>query len=152
MEFEFRPVKVEDVKQIDSWNFDGFVEKVEMKPYFESLEQTGKLRGPGGCEGYAALHDDDVVGLFEFNVNGRIMEIGLALRPDWIGKGLGAAYVERGIAFGVRHYEQDVDEIRLEVDEQNKAAIRVYEKIGFERMEQKDHDMEMRMSRSSFPS
>ncbi|RDY70664.1 GNAT family N-acetyltransferase [Halobacillus sp. SY10] len=145
MEFEFRPIKVEDVKQIDSWNYDGFVEKVEMAPYFESLKQTGKLQGPGGYEGYAAFHENEVVGLFEFDVNGRIMEIGLALRPDWIGKGIGATYVKQGIAFGMHHYHEDVNEIRLEVDEQNKAAIRAYEKIGFKRKTQKDRNIEMRM-------
>ncbi|GEN52663.1 GNAT family N-acetyltransferase [Halobacillus faecis] len=145
MEFQFRPIKVEDVKQIDSWNYDGFVEKVEMAPYFESLNQTGKLQGPGGCEGYAAFHEDAVVGLFEYNVNGRIMEVGLALRPDWIGKGLGATYVKQGIAFGLHHYDEAINEVRLEVDERNKAAIRVYEKIGFIRVAQKDQDIEMRM-------
>lgn len=145
MEFKFRPIKMEDVKQIDAWNYENFVEKVEMKPYFESFQQTGQLKGPGGCEGYAAFVDEEVVGLFEFNVNGSIMEIGLALRPDWIGKGLGATYVEQGIAFGSHHYDRDMNEIRLEVDEQNKAAIRVYEKIGFKKVEQKECDIEMGM-------
>ncbi|MBN9654130.1 GNAT family N-acetyltransferase [Halobacillus sp. GSS1] len=145
MEFKFRSIKMEDVKQIDSWNYEGFVEKVEMKPYFESFLQTGQLRGPGGCEGYAAFVDEEVVGLFEFKVNGSIMEIGLALRPDWIGKGLGATYVKQGIAFGIHHCDQDMNEVRLEVDEQNKAAIRVYEKIGFKKVEQKDRDIEMQM-------
>ncbi|WLR47334.1 GNAT family N-acetyltransferase [Halobacillus litoralis] len=145
MEFEFRPIKMEDVRQIDSWNYDGFVEKVVMKPYFDSYKQTGELKGPGGCEGYAAFLDEAVVGLFEYHVNGGIMEIGLALRPDLIGKGLGATYVKQGISFGIHHYDQDMNEVRLEVDEQNKAAIRVYEKIGFKTVEQKDRDIEMRM-------
>ncbi|MBX0356873.1 GNAT family N-acetyltransferase [Halobacillus sp. Nhm2S1] len=145
MEFEFRPITLEGLKQIDSWNYEGFVEKVEMAPYFESLNQTGKLQGPGGCEGYAAFREGEVVGLFEYNVNGRIMEIGLALRPDWIGKGIGATYVKQGIAFGFRHYDEEINEIRLEVDERNKAAIRVYEKIGFKRVSQKDRDIEMQM-------
>ncbi|MGM7701831.1 GNAT family N-acetyltransferase [Pseudalkalibacillus sp. Hm43] len=144
MDFKFIPITIEYVKEIDSWNYEGFIEEVWMTPYFESFNNTEKLRGPGGCEGFVALLDNKAVGLFEFRMENSIMEIGLALRPDLVGKGLGVEFVNQGIEFGLKHYDTEFDYIRLEVHFQNKAAIRVYEKVGFVKVEQKATEIEMR--------
>ncbi|WP_226577692.1 GNAT family N-acetyltransferase [Halobacillus litoralis] len=145
MYFKFAPINMEYVIEIDSWNYEGFIEEVGMKPYFESYRNTKSLKGPGGCEGFVALLDQEAAGLFEFNINESAMEIGLALRPDLVGKGLGAKYVQQGIDFGLHYYPTNVEVIHLVVDSKNKAAIRVYEKIGFKRRKQNDNEIEMTM-------
>ncbi|WP_198162690.1 GNAT family N-acetyltransferase [Halobacillus mangrovi] len=145
MHFKFKPITIEYVKEIDSWNYKGFIEEVLMTPYFESSKKNETLVGPGGCEGFVALLDNQPAGLFEFNIMGSTMEIGLALRPDLVGKGLGVKYVNQGIKFGLQYYDSHLNYIRLVVDSRNKAAIRVYEKAGFKKYEQKDNEIEMRM-------
>jgi len=145
MDFHFRPINMEYVNMIDSWDYEGFVEEVIMKPYFDFFNETGVLKGPGGCEGFVAFLDEKPVGLFEFKIEDRSLEIGLALKPEFIGKGLGAQYVKQGIAFGLQYYDQNIEDIKLVVESENKAAIRVYEKVGFKQVKE-DDEIEMRMS------
>ncbi|MCA1055820.1 GNAT family N-acetyltransferase [Rossellomorea aquimaris] len=145
MKFTFRPLNQETLKEIDSWNYGGFVEEVLMNPYFDSFSKTGKFIGPGGCDGFAAAVDHETVGLFEFNQHGSTLEIGLALRPDLIGKGLGVEYVQQGIAFGVQHYHEKISKITLSVDAHNKAALRVYEKTGFRKVDEQENDIDMEL-------
>ena len=144
MNFTFKPLNIEYVKEIDSWNYEGFIEEVLMTPYYESFKKTGILIGPGGCEGFATFLEDETVGLFEFNINDSTMEIGLALKPDLVGKGLGVPFVNQGIEFGLQHYQLKLHYVKLVVDQNNKAAIRVYEKTGFEEVERTDTEIEMR--------
>ncbi|WP_064093965.1 GNAT family N-acetyltransferase [Rossellomorea aquimaris] len=145
MDFIFKPITMEYVKEIDSWNYEGFIEEVLMTPYFNSFEKSGTLIGPGGCDGFVAFIDNEAAGLFEFNIKGSTMEIGLALKPDLVGKGLGVKFVNQGIEFGIEHYNRKLNNIKLVVDSENKAAICVYEKVGFKRVEQTDNEIEMNM-------
>ncbi|UOQ42918.1 GNAT family N-acetyltransferase [Halobacillus salinarum] len=144
MNITFIPLTMQQVEEIASWNYEGFVEKVIMTPYFESFNKTGQLQGPGGCDGFAAKMELQTVGLFEYTLQDSTMEIGLALKPDLIGKGLGVHYVTEGIEFGIQHYNVPITNIKLVVDSKNEAAIRVYEKAGFKRVEQKENEIEMR--------
>ncbi|WP_347860879.1 GNAT family N-acetyltransferase [Salimicrobium sp. PL1-032A] len=144
--FEFRAITEDEVKEIASWNYEGYVEEVMMTPYFESFEKTGEWKGPGSCDGFAAFLDGEVAGLFEFNLKGHVMEIGLALRPDLIGKGLGVTYVEQGLEFGMHTYTTDLSFVMLTVDKRNEAAIRVYEKVGFRRVEEAEGERKMVLS------
>ncbi|MCA1011600.1 GNAT family N-acetyltransferase [Halobacillus halophilus] len=148
--FTFIPLNMEFVKEIDSWNYEGFIEQVVMTPYFESYKKTQTLKGPGGCDGFVGLLNHEAAGLFEFNLDGNIMEIGLALKPNLIGKGLGANYVQEGIDFGIQYYDTKVDIIKLVVDSRNKSAIRVYEKVGFSTTEHHADEIEMSMKREEF--
>lgn len=90
------------------------------------------MKGPGGCEGFVALdHKNRLAGLFEVSIADQDMEIGLALHPEKVGKGLGKSFVNQGIRFAVRHFGYTGDETRLIVNIRNKPEVRVYEKAGF---------------------
>ncbi|SDJ14826.1 GNAT family N-acetyltransferase [Salimicrobium halophilum] len=141
--FEFRPITIEYVKEISSWNYEGYVEEVIMTPYIESFEKSQELTGPGGSDGFVAFLNNETAGLFEFNIQGTVMEIGLALRPDLIGQGLGVTYVQQGLEFGLQYYTADLFLVRLSVDKRNEAAIRVYEKTGFRKVEENEVDSKM---------
>ncbi|MBA2175898.1 GNAT family N-acetyltransferase [Halobacillus locisalis] len=145
MNIHFTPMTLAYAKQIDSWNYEGFVEQVMMTPYFESLSETGQLIGPGGCDGFIAIYNDEPIGLFEFNVEDQGLEIGLALKPEFTGKGWGEEYVKQGIDFGIRHYTTSFTHVQLVVEKENKAAIRVYEKVGFQKQKISESDMEMKL-------
>ncbi|MCA0984766.1 GNAT family N-acetyltransferase [Halobacillus yeomjeoni] len=145
MEFCFKPIEKESLDIINTWDYDGFIEKVIMKPYYESLKTKGKLIGPGGSEGFVAYSDQEPVGLFEYIVDGKQLEIGLALRPDLVGRGYGKTFVEQGIKFGTEYYPGTINSIKLTVDVDNKPAIRVYEKAGFKLIGQEGNEVKMHM-------
>ncbi|WP_407272240.1 GNAT family N-acetyltransferase [Radiobacillus sp. PE A8.2] len=82
---------------------------------------------------YAAIQNDDLIGFLTTSPSqdGKSIEIGLGLKPDLTGKGMGVSFVEEGIAFIIRNYTPEL--ITLAVAEFNQRAIKVYEKAGFKR-------------------
>ncbi|MDQ3328174.1 MAG: GNAT family N-acetyltransferase [Chloroflexota bacterium] len=59
----------------------------------------------------------------------RLMDIGLGMRPDNTGQGLGSAFLAAGLSFGEREF--DAEGFRLTVAAWNVRAVRLYEKSGF---------------------
>ncbi len=71
----------------------------------------------------------ELAGFFSCRQDGDAVTIGLGLRPDLTGQGLGFAFLQAGLgfargAFSPRHF-------RLSVALFNRRAIRVYERAGF---------------------
>src|SRR5688572_17673230 len=79
-----------------------------------------------------------LVGFFEFKTDGDEVVIGLGLRPDLTGRGLGLAFVEAGLDFARERFEPTG--FRLSVAAFNERAIRVYERAGFVRGRTYDHE------------
>ncbi|WP_051254566.1 GNAT family N-acetyltransferase [Halobacillus kuroshimensis] len=142
MMFTFVPLTMDLVDEIGAWDYEGFVEQVIMTPYYESYNGDGILKGPGGCDGYAALFDGKTVGLFEFTKKKDFLEIGLALKPEWIGRGFGETFIREGIAFGVPQYE-GICSIILTVSVENEPAVTVYKKAGFSIVREEAGEVEM---------
>ncbi len=146
MKFKFVPVNLEYLEEIKNWKYDGFVKNIYVDPYFENInEKTTELRGPEGCEGFAVLYHNILAGLFEYYFKGDIIEIGLALNPDFVEKGYGKTFVEQGIDFGIKHFDYQEEYIKLNVNIKNKAAVRVYKKAGFKEYERESDSIEMRI-------
>jgi ribosomal-protein-alanine N-acetyltransferase len=59
------------------------------------------------------------------------VEIGLGLRPDLTGRGLGPAYIESGLAFARDRWAPA--RFALDVYPWNERAIRAYERVSFTR-------------------
>lgn len=59
----------------------------------------------------------------------RIIDIGLGLRPDLTGQGLGQKFVESGLKFAQRRWK--LRALRLTVANDNCRAIKIYERLGF---------------------
>ena len=92
-------------------------------------------------ETYFAVRDErgDLVGFFEFERKGDEIEVGLGLRPDLTGRGLGGSFVRTALAFAEHRWTPA--SFRLEVATWNERAIRTYEACGFARGEAYDHDV-----------
>ena len=132
MKFEFRALNIEQVKKIATWRMSIRSRYIDMHAYFESYSMEGKpLRGPDNCLGFAVMQDETLLGLFEYYEKEENFEIGLAIAPKWRGKGLGYTFVSEGIAYG-RTLFPGASTVYLEVSRFNKAALKIYRKIGFE--------------------
>ncbi len=103
------------------------------------------IRGLNGCLSYVALLNQQLYGLFEYYLKNGVMEIGLALNPKMVGKGLGRDFVKQGILFGLKEFNYQKDYVYLTVNENNKPAIRLYEKVGFELIEKKNNELMMQI-------
>ncbi|MBI1222443.1 MAG: GNAT family N-acetyltransferase [Bacteroidetes bacterium] len=144
MMFSFKPLEKNEMDSIATWRYaDG--KSLYMRPYFLALKENKRLRGPGGCEGFAAYYKGHLAGLFEFTMKDKGLVIGLALRPNLVGKGLGVDFVLQGIHFGIEYYEYTDSAIYLDVAQNNKAAIAVYRRIGFYELGMNGKDIRMKL-------
>ena len=73
--------------------------------------------------------DGELIGFFGFGTAGEDVVLGLGLRPDYTGRGLGLGYLEAGMAFARERFRPS--RFRLSVATFNQRAIRVYERAGF---------------------
>src|SRR5262249_39021124 len=73
--------------------------------------------------------DGALVGTFSFTRLSNSVEIGLAMRPDMTGRGLGLGFVRSGMDFALRRYAPGT--LTLDVATFNRRAITVYTHAGF---------------------
>jgi ribosomal-protein-alanine N-acetyltransferase len=85
-----------------------------------------ELRG----DAYWAVKDgDELVGYFSCKAKEDAVEIGLGLRPDLTGRGLGAEFLAAGLEFARTRFAPE--RFTLAVATFNERAIKVYERAGF---------------------
>lgn len=75
----------------------------------------------------------ELTGFFEFVLTEDQVEVGLGLRPDLTGRGLGISLVTAGLAFARERWSPRG--FALDVFPWNERAITVYERAGFTRGE-----------------
>ena len=132
MRFELRSLRWRDARQIARWRYP--------EPYaIYNLNTPDMLAALclyplwrlAGVAYFCAVCDERgaMVGMFQFLRQGRTVEIGLALRPDLTGQGLGLAFVRAGLAHGASRFAPAL--YRLDVAAFNERARRVYERAGF---------------------
>jgi len=129
MQFKFRPMNESYAHAIANWHYEGAHAFYDMDRDTEDLEE---LLDPRSWTGkYCAVLNEygELTGFFCFEKQGEAVVIGLGLRPDRTGEGLGQAFVEAGLEYA--RQKLDPATFRLSVATFNKRAIRVYEKVGF---------------------
>ena len=142
MRFTLKPITPRDAQAISRWRYEGPYSIYNGDPTsVESLLQP-HLR-------YHSVYDErgDLVGYFCFGEDARVsagrrlgvygcgvaLDVGLGMRPDLTGRGLGEEFVHAGLRFAREAYSPQA--FRLTVATFNRRAIRVYERIGFETVE-----------------
>lgn len=111
------------------YSFDGSDEctgELMNGPYFYVLDDCEDLVGYVCYGKSACVPAGSISGVY--NVIDTI-DIGLGLRPDLCGKGIGMTLLQAGIDYGRELFNND--KFRLTVATFNKRAIKVYEKMGF---------------------
>jgi [ribosomal protein S18]-alanine N-acetyltransferase len=118
-----------DAEAVASWHYPdpfSFYDWTADENDLAELLEPG-LRG----EAYFAVDDDEgsLIGYFSFKPEGKTLVIGLGLRPDLTGRGLGGSFLVAGLEYGRERFGPD--EFSLAVATFNGRAIKVYERAGF---------------------
>lgn len=141
MRFAIAPLTSTEASEILTWTYP--------EPY--SFYNAGVEEGPEGMEemldgSHVGVHDDSgaLIGFFAFGHGAQVpgghlvgayrddlLDVGLGLRPDMTGKGVGASFMEAGLGYAAAAYRPRG--FRLSVATFNQRAITVYERVGFVR-------------------
>lgn len=127
----------EDARRVSRWRYEGvyaFYNQEALPMLLVALFRV--LLRATGFEAFIVYDDarigtgeDNRIGVFTFIRRGESVEIGLAMRPDLTGRGLGLAFVASGMDFARARYAPT--RFTLDVATFNERARKVYERAGF---------------------
>ncbi|HEY7124376.1 MAG TPA: GNAT family protein [Ktedonobacterales bacterium] len=148
-EFIFGLLSEADARMLLEWAYEGpyavynFQSDYGPEDPYDTLEELLDQRSP-----YYAVHDarGELVGFWGFGTSAEVtgerlpavfredgsLTVGLGLRPDLTGKGLGLAFVRAGLEFARKQFAPSG--FRLFVLPWNERAMKVYERAGFRRV------------------
>ena len=129
MELNLQTMTLAAANAIRSWRYpppydfyDLDADPDDLAEFFDDREWPGAY--------YAALdHFGDLVGFFIFDRKGRTATVGLGMRPDLTGRGLGTQFVAAGLEYGAQ--ELGIESYIVEVATFNHRAINVYRRLRF---------------------
>jgi ribosomal-protein-alanine N-acetyltransferase len=129
--YRFRQMQDAEAIEISGWHYEPPYDFYDATSDRDDLEE---LLDPNRREGayFSAFNEDgSLVGFFQFESAGTTVDIGLGLRPDLTGRGLGVEYFLAGLEFARERFSPD--RFTLSVATFNERAILVYERAGFRR-------------------
>jgi [ribosomal protein S18]-alanine N-acetyltransferase len=142
LRFTLKPITPDDARAISRWRYGG-----RYSVYNGDRASVDSLLEPRLL--YHSVYDEreELSGYFCFGEDARVsagrrlgvyerepaLDIGLGMRPDLTGQGLGEEFVHAGLRFAKENYSPPA--FRLTVATFNQRAIRVYERVGFETVE-----------------
>lgn len=129
-----------NAKQISNWKYENSYSIYSMDGSDECISEL--LNGSY----YLVKDEKEVIGFYCFGQaaqvpagylhgayeSNEVIDIGLGMRPDLCGRGLGYEFIIKGIEFAKALF--GVDRLRLTVADFNERAVRVYERAGFKKM------------------
>ncbi len=137
-EFTIRPMTAADTHAVAAWRYPG---EYSFYDADADLDDLAELLDPAewGQRYFAAdeIAHHELAGFLVEKLTGRVAEIGLGLRPDLTGRGVGESFVRTCLRFasaalGAQSYT-------LAVAAFNRRAITVYERAGFQEVECFEH-------------
>ena len=131
MQFTFRSMNEGDARTIAGWHYQ---EPYTFYDMDQDADDLAELLDPRSwIKTYYAVVDEpgELVGFFAFKRVGDVVDVGLGLRPDLTGSGIGLPLLLAGLNFASATFSPTT--FRLAVATFNTRAIRVYERAGFER-------------------
>jgi RimJ/RimL family protein N-acetyltransferase len=136
--YVFRPITAPDAEEISRWRYP--------EPYSSYNGDPASV--PGLLDSRYNYHavtgpEGDLVGYFCFGADATVpagrrlglygedaLDIGLGMRPDLTGRGLGLGFMQAGLRFARQTFSPPA--FRLTVAAFNRRAVKVYEEAGFE--------------------
>jgi len=92
---------------------------------------AAEMRDPAKAEQYRALFGENarLDAFWYFDWHGDVVEVGIGLRPDLTGRGLGESFLRAQLEYAAEQWHPAT--FRLFVAAWNERAIRLYERLGF---------------------
>ena len=120
MKLTIHPAAAETFAELEAWRYE--------PPYDFYQGDQDPVLNP---ERFYGAHGEDgaLIGFYYFEEKGEAVEIGLGLRPDLTGRGLGDEFLAAGLDFLRGRYAGRP--VILNVAAFNERAIKVYERAGF---------------------
>jgi ribosomal-protein-alanine N-acetyltransferase len=137
-EFTIRPMMAADARAVAAWRYPG---EYSFYDADADPDDLAELLDPAewGQRYFAAdvTAQHELAGFLVVKLTGQLAEIGLGLRPDLTGHGLGESFLRTCLRFasaalGAQSYT-------LVVAAFNRRAITVYERAGFQEVERFEH-------------
>lgn len=128
MKFQFRKATKEDVEDIITWEYEGIYSFYNNNIQKEKIDW---IKGFIDSDDDFSVYDgnNELVGNCSFYYIEEDFCVGVQMRPELTGKGLGTEFVHSVLNFGKERYNLSC--IDLTVAKFNIRAIKVYEKLGF---------------------
>lgn len=138
----FKEITYEDVLIMDKWKYNGFEKSLYMDSYHESYKKGEKpLKGPQSSAGFSVFNKENMLfGLFEYYFEDDGVFIGLAINPEFVGRGLSKNFILEGINWCRTKYNIS-GKIKLVVDRRNIQGIKAYEKVGFKFVKRENDEL-----------
>lgn len=130
----FRPATAADVREFSAWRYEPPYDCYDLEPTGANLRYM--LRPEVNC--HTAVSDDGIVAYCTFGSDARVpggdysaqaLDIGLAVRPDLTGRGLGGRIVEAVVGFARERFTPST--LRVTIAKRNQRAIKVWRAAGF---------------------
>jgi [ribosomal protein S18]-alanine N-acetyltransferase len=132
------PMSQEEAEAIAEWRYDPPYHFYDASADHRDLAELLDPEVRGDRYFSAREASGVLIGYFGLTFADGVAGIGVGLRPDLTGRGLGLAFLEQGLAFATERYSPE--RFRLSVAVFNKRAITVYERAGFVRSRTYDHE------------
>ncbi|MBU5465913.1 GNAT family N-acetyltransferase [Virgibacillus sp. MSJ-26] len=129
MNYNFSKMSQEQAENIASnWHYEGKYSFYDVSADEEDLVEFLNPKERGDSH-YIVKADEQEIGFFSFDNKGEFIDIGLGMKPELTGKGLGLSFLKAGLCYAISKYKPK--EITLSVATFNERAIKVYKKAGF---------------------
>jgi ribosomal-protein-alanine N-acetyltransferase len=129
--FQFRPMRLRDALTASRWRYPGeyAIYDLDMTALVFSALCRAPLRLLGVYPLAVATPDDPFISVFSLIHRGDDVEIGVGMRPDLMGHGLGLELMLQGMDYARKRLRPAT--FSLDVATFNQRAITVYERAGF---------------------
>jgi len=121
----------EDAREISRWHYEPPYDFYDWAGDSDDLEEL--LDSARRDDAYFSAFDREgaLVGFFQFESEDETVDVGLGLRPDLTGQGLGVEYLLAVLELARERFSPE--HFTLSVATFNEHAIEVYERAGFRR-------------------
>jgi len=99
-----------------------------------------------GYEFFVSFINEEIIGYIECYFENEVLEVGMALLPEHISKGVGTDFVSQAIEYLINHYEYAGEVIRSFISINDSRAIEVMERVGFNKIDTTKKWVEMELS------
>lgn len=131
MKFIFKKLSQYNAMVIaDEWKYEDVYSFYDMCADIEDYEEFINEQLRDENDYYEAYLGDELVGFFCVIQENHSIEIGLGLKPNLCGKGIGRAFLTQILSYIENHYE--FEQLIMNVAIFNQRAIKVYRACGFE--------------------